>query len=250
MNPKGRTNAGRYGQTVSAVNVKFPQRKGLAVGPFRVGPEIFSANWSWTGRYFLCFRYYSILGLTNPNSLLHSAVCSDTIYGVLCSSPSFSVPLLLPAEIRQQENLSFLAMQAKELSIHSLALPKDVCPWWVFIYIIQTHVYIYFNGCLSVCIWLCSVYKSWILYLIAGFGEASPEAKAAKNLHNFFTYIAVRIVTAQLQVPLLTPSPPCFYILCLAFTSQYSVNDACLVAWLSWICMFSFQWLEALRRRL
>lgn len=35
---------------------------------------------------------------------------------------------------------------------------------------------------------------------IAGFGEASPEAKAAKNLHNFFTYVAVRIVTAQLQV--------------------------------------------------
>ena len=51
----------------------------------------------------------------------------------------------------------------------------------------------------------------------AGFGEASPEAKAAKNLHNFFTYVAVRIVTAQLQVPLF-PSP-CFYILCLAFTS-------------------------------
>jgi len=38
--------------------------------------------------------------------------------------------------------------------------------------------------------------------LNAGFGEASPEAKAANNLHNFFTYIAVRIVTAQLQVPL------------------------------------------------
>ena len=35
----------------------------------------------------------------------------------------------------------------------------------------------------------------------AGFGEASPERKAAKNLHNFFTYIAVRIVSAQLQVP-------------------------------------------------
>lgn len=34
-----------------------------------------------------------------------------------------------------------------------------------------------------------------------GFGEASPEKKAAKNLHDFFTYIAVRIVTAQLEVP-------------------------------------------------
>lgn len=34
---------------------------------------------------------------------------------------------------------------------------------------------------------------------VPGFGEASPEAKAAKNLHNFFTYVAVRIVTAQLE---------------------------------------------------
>ncbi|KAG7026647.1 Chaperonin-like RBCX protein 1, chloroplastic [Cucurbita argyrosperma subsp. argyrosperma] len=37
---------------------------------------------------------------------------------------------------------------------------------------------------------------------VPGFGEASPEAKAAKNLHNFFTYVAVRIVTAQLEVAL------------------------------------------------
>ena len=28
----------------------------------------------------------------------------------------------------------------------------------------------------------------------ARFGEASPEAKASKNLHNFFNYIAVKIV--------------------------------------------------------
>ncbi|KAL8461524.1 hypothetical protein ACS0TY_032853 [Phlomoides rotata] len=34
---------------------------------------------------------------------------------------------------------------------------------------------------------------------VPGFGEASPEAKAAKHLHDFFTYIAVRIVHAQLQ---------------------------------------------------
>ncbi|KAG9142407.1 hypothetical protein Leryth_020810 [Lithospermum erythrorhizon] len=34
---------------------------------------------------------------------------------------------------------------------------------------------------------------------VPGFGEASPEAKAAKHLHNFFTYVAVRIVTAQLE---------------------------------------------------
>ncbi|TQD98721.1 hypothetical protein C1H46_015630 [Malus baccata] len=31
------------------------------------------------------------------------------------------------------------------------------------------------------------------------FGEPSPEAKAANNLHSFFTYVAVRIVCAQLE---------------------------------------------------
>ncbi|KAM7265854.1 hypothetical protein ACFE04_003537 [Oxalis oulophora] len=36
---------------------------------------------------------------------------------------------------------------------------------------------------------------------VPGFGEASPEAKAAKNLHNFFTFIAVKIVRAQLERP-------------------------------------------------
>ncbi|KAJ3692850.1 hypothetical protein LUZ60_011945 [Juncus effusus] len=34
---------------------------------------------------------------------------------------------------------------------------------------------------------------------VPGFGEASPEAKAANNLHNFFNYIAVKIVLAQLE---------------------------------------------------
>ncbi|KAL3820750.1 hypothetical protein ACJIZ3_006655 [Penstemon smallii] len=37
---------------------------------------------------------------------------------------------------------------------------------------------------------------------VPGFGEASPEAKAAKHLHDFFTYIAVKIVHSQLEVPL------------------------------------------------
>ncbi|CAA7397773.1 unnamed protein product [Spirodela intermedia] len=34
---------------------------------------------------------------------------------------------------------------------------------------------------------------------VPGFGEASPESKAAKNLQNFFTFVAVRIVLGQLQ---------------------------------------------------
>jgi len=41
------------------------------------------------------------------------------------------------------------------------------------------------------------------VHIHTGFGEAPPEAKAANNLHNFFTYIAVKIVAAQLEV-----SPP------------------------------------------
>ncbi|KAI4311965.1 hypothetical protein MLD38_036826 [Melastoma candidum] len=34
---------------------------------------------------------------------------------------------------------------------------------------------------------------------VPGFGEASPEKKAANQLHKFFTYIAVRIISAQIQ---------------------------------------------------
>ncbi|KAK0578048.1 hypothetical protein LWI29_004206 [Acer saccharum] len=34
---------------------------------------------------------------------------------------------------------------------------------------------------------------------VPGFGEASPEAKAAKNLHDFFNYVAVSIVSSQLE---------------------------------------------------
>ncbi|KAI3989332.1 hypothetical protein MKX01_026915 [Papaver californicum] len=34
---------------------------------------------------------------------------------------------------------------------------------------------------------------------VPGFGEVSPEAKAAQNLHSFFTYVAVKIVLAQLE---------------------------------------------------
>lgn len=34
---------------------------------------------------------------------------------------------------------------------------------------------------------------------VPGFGEKSPEAKAAEALHNFFTYVAVKIVASQLQ---------------------------------------------------
>lgn len=35
---------------------------------------------------------------------------------------------------------------------------------------------------------------------VVGFGEASPEAQAAAALHNFFTYVAVKIVASQLEV--------------------------------------------------
>ncbi|KAF5943592.1 hypothetical protein HYC85_017669 [Camellia sinensis] len=55
---------------------------------------------------------------------------------------------------------------------------------------------------------------------IKGFGEASPEAKGAKNLHNFFTYIAVGIVTAQLQ----SYNPEAYEEL-MEFLGTHSLND-------------------------
>lgn len=35
--------------------------------------------------------------------------------------------------------------------------------------------------------------------IVPGFGEKSPEVKAADSLHNFFTYLAVKIVLHQLE---------------------------------------------------
>ncbi|KAJ4703972.1 Chaperonin-like RbcX protein [Melia azedarach] len=55
---------------------------------------------------------------------------------------------------------------------------------------------------------------------VPGFGEASPEAKGAKNLHNFFNYIAVRIVTAQLQ----SYNPEAYNELT-EFLERHSLND-------------------------
>ncbi|KAL0442988.1 UNVERIFIED_CONTAM: Chaperonin-like RBCX protein 1, chloroplastic [Sesamum latifolium] len=61
---------------------------------------------------------------------------------------------------------------------------------------------------LRYCLYLNSILNFYVITTImsleecaefAGFGEASPEAKAAKHLHDFFTYVAVRIVSAQLQ---------------------------------------------------
>ncbi|KAL3521921.1 hypothetical protein ACH5RR_014755 [Cinchona calisaya] len=55
---------------------------------------------------------------------------------------------------------------------------------------------------------------------VPGFGEASPEAKAAKHLHDFFTYIAVQIVTAQLQ----SYNPEAYEEL-MEFMGRHSLND-------------------------
>ncbi|WRX27452.1 Chaperonin-like RbcX - like 1 [Theobroma cacao] len=56
--------------------------------------------------------------------------------------------------------------------------------------------------------------------LYEGFGEASPEAKASKNLHNFFNYIAVKIVSAQLQ----SYNPEAYKEL-MEFLNTHSLND-------------------------
>ncbi|KAK9049812.1 hypothetical protein SSX86_031220 [Deinandra increscens subsp. villosa] len=55
---------------------------------------------------------------------------------------------------------------------------------------------------------------------VSGFGEASPESKAAKNLHNFFTYVAVRVVTAQLESYNLEA-----YKELMEFLDRHSIND-------------------------
>ncbi|KAL9455658.1 hypothetical protein AB3S75_004974 [Citrus x aurantiifolia] len=55
---------------------------------------------------------------------------------------------------------------------------------------------------------------------VPGFGEASPEAKGAKHLHNFFTYIAVRIITAQLQ----SYNPEAYREL-MEFLERHPLND-------------------------
>ncbi|KAK7303342.1 hypothetical protein RJT34_14245 [Clitoria ternatea] len=55
---------------------------------------------------------------------------------------------------------------------------------------------------------------------VPGFGEASPEAKAAKNLHNFFTFVAVKIVAAQLE----SYNPEAYEEL-MEFLDRNSLND-------------------------
>ncbi|KAI5672995.1 hypothetical protein M9H77_13359 [Catharanthus roseus] len=55
---------------------------------------------------------------------------------------------------------------------------------------------------------------------VPGFGEASPEKKGAKHLHDFFTYIAVRIVSAQLQ-----SYNPEAYAELMEFLDNHSMND-------------------------
>ncbi|CAK9183629.1 unnamed protein product [Ilex paraguariensis] len=81
-------------------------------------------------------------------------------------------------------------MEEKDFPAHSFPMPKDVRPW------------------------------TYANLFVAGFGEASPEAKASNNLHNFFTYIAVSIVTAQLQ----SYNPEAYEEL-MEFLGRHSLND-------------------------
>ncbi|XP_019429918.1 PREDICTED: chaperonin-like RBCX protein 1, chloroplastic [Lupinus angustifolius] len=55
---------------------------------------------------------------------------------------------------------------------------------------------------------------------VPGFGEGSPEAKAASNLHNFFNYTAVKIVAAQLE----SYNPEAYQEL-MEFLSKHSLDD-------------------------
>ncbi|KAG2578784.1 hypothetical protein PVAP13_6NG111400 [Panicum virgatum] len=55
----------------------------------------------------------------------------------------------------------------------------------------------------------------------SGFGEGSPERKAATNLQHFFNYVAVRVVLAQLE----SYNREAYYEL-KEFVSRTSLNDA------------------------
>ncbi|MQM03283.1 hypothetical protein Taro_036065 [Colocasia esculenta] len=57
-------------------------------------------------------------------------------------------------------------------------------------------------------------------FVPVGFGEASPEAKAAKNLQHFFTFVAVKVVAAQLQ----SNNPEAYQEL-MEFLDGHSLND-------------------------
>ncbi|XP_062196724.1 chaperonin-like RBCX protein 1, chloroplastic isoform X1 [Phragmites australis] len=56
---------------------------------------------------------------------------------------------------------------------------------------------------------------------VPGFGEGSPEKKAATNLQHFFNYVAVRIVLAQLESYNREA-----YVELKEFVSRTSLNDA------------------------
>ncbi|KAL6862440.1 hypothetical protein ACP4OV_016781 [Aristida adscensionis] len=60
---------------------------------------------------------------------------------------------------------------------------------------------------------------------VPGFGEGSPEMKAATNLQHFFNYIAVRVVLAQLQSSMKSYNPEA-YVELKEFVSRTSLNDA------------------------
>ncbi|XP_073149973.1 chaperonin-like RBCX protein 1, chloroplastic [Henckelia pumila] len=55
---------------------------------------------------------------------------------------------------------------------------------------------------------------------VPGYGDASQEKKAAQQLHDFFTYIAVKIVNAQLQSYNREA-----YAELMQFLEQHSLND-------------------------
>uniref|UniRef100_A0A0A9EUB9 Uncharacterized protein n=1 Tax=Arundo donax TaxID=35708 RepID=A0A0A9EUB9_ARUDO len=56
---------------------------------------------------------------------------------------------------------------------------------------------------------------------VPGFGEGSPEKKAATNLQHFFNYVAVRVVLAQLESYNREA-----YVELKEFVSRTSLNDA------------------------
>lgn len=123
----------QVGSTVCVCNLKTPSSLHLS-------SKIFLATKPTTKIFLLAEK--NILGVFNklvfPN--LCSIVCftSIGIHGILSSSStSTSVSAFIFSitnQTQEEQILSlFLAIKNKNLSVHSLTLPKDVCPWWVLL---------------------------------------------------------------------------------------------------------------------
>lgn len=153
--------------------------------PYRPRDILCKGAWLW--RYFLSgncnllgLNYKLVWSLTNPSSSYQLLISPTTISnGILCSSStSVSALFSLPNQTKHQKKhiLSFfLAIQTKNLSTHSLTLPKDVCPWWV---LLAPSCFCLFFSCL----WVCYIKKwNWLFKIMQDLEKHHQKQKQRKT---------------------------------------------------------------------